>query len=304
MASAIIGALKVVLTTEAVQFGRNLRAARGDVHKTGQAATASGAALAAFTAALGGIAIAAGRASMALNRGLANVATLIPGNTARISELKTAVQDLAQAHGKSSQDLAGGLYQTISAFGDEAGRTMQILAINSRAATAGVATVAEAVDLTSAVTKAYGDTSVEAVQKVSDLALLTVRLGKTSFPELAAAIGRTAPVAAALGVRQEELSATYATLAGVTGSTAEASPQLRAIMSALASPTATMAAVIRDLGAADAQTLIETHGLQGALAALIGETDGSVAAVNELVGRDEVGHAGHADLGGGRTDLL
>ena len=79
MASAVLGALKVVLTTESAQFGRNLRAARGDVHKTGHAATASGAALAAFTAALGGIAVAAGRASMALNRGLANVATLIDG---------------------------------------------------------------------------------------------------------------------------------------------------------------------------------------------------------------------------------
>ena len=51
---------------------------------------------------------AAGRASIALNRGMANVATLIPDNTARVEELKTAVQDLAQAHGKSSQDLAPG----------------------------------------------------------------------------------------------------------------------------------------------------------------------------------------------------
>ena len=212
--ASVIGALKVVLTTEHAQFGRNLRAARGDIHKTGRAATASGAALGALTAALGGIAVAAGRASMALNRGMANVATLIPGNTERVAALKTAVQDLAQAHGKSSQELAGGLYQTISAFGDSAGRTMRVLEINSRAATAGVATVAEAVDLTSAVTKAYGDTSAEAVQKVSDLALLTVRLGKTDFPSLAAAIGRTAPLAAALGVRQEELAATFSTLAG------------------------------------------------------------------------------------------
>ena len=181
MASAVIGALKVVLKAESAQLVRGLRASRGDLHKTGRAATASGAALGALTAALGGIAVAAGRASMAsmaLNRGMANVATLIPGNTERVAALKTAVQDLAAAHGKSSQDLAAGLYQTISAFGDSAGRTMRVLEINSRAATAGVATVAEAVDLTSAVTKAYGDTSAEAVQKVADLALLTVRLGK------------------------------------------------------------------------------------------------------------------------------
>ena len=36
----------------------------------------------------------------------------------------------------------------------------------------------------------YGDTSAAAVAKASDLALLTVRLGQTTFPELAASIGR------------------------------------------------------------------------------------------------------------------
>ena len=51
---------------------------------------------------------------------MANVATLIPGSTARVEEIKTAVQDLAVAHGRQTQDLVGGLYQTISAFGDRA----------------------------------------------------------------------------------------------------------------------------------------------------------------------------------------
>lgn len=178
---AVIGALKIALQAETAQFFRSLRRTRGDLHKTGQAGVASGAALGALTAALGGIAVAAGRASMALNRGMANVATLIPGNTERVAALKTAVQDLAAAHGKSSQDLAAGLYQTISAFGDAAGRTMRILRINSEAAAAGVATTEDAFALTSAVTKAYGDTSAEAVRHAADLALTTVRLGQTDF---------------------------------------------------------------------------------------------------------------------------
>ena len=41
---------------------------------------------------------------------MANVATLIPGSTARVEEIKTAVQDLAVAHGRQTQDLVGGLY--------------------------------------------------------------------------------------------------------------------------------------------------------------------------------------------------
>ena len=115
---------------------------------------------------------------------MANVATLIPPNTARVDALKAAVQDLTIAHGKQSQDLTAGLYQTISAFGDEAGQTMAILDTASRAATAGVATTTQALDLVSALTKAYGDTSAAAVQQAADLGLTVVRLGQTDFPAL------------------------------------------------------------------------------------------------------------------------
>ena len=199
MAASVIGNLQVRLEASDASFTAGVRRARASLKSLRASAqnwTQAGLALGGFSAALGGLAVAAGRASMALNKGMANVATLIPENTARVAELKTAVQDLAVAHGRDTQDLTAGLYQTISAFGDQAGRTMRILRINSEAAAAGVATTEDAIALTSAVTKAYGDTSAEAVQKASDLAFVTVRLGQTSFPELAAAIGKTTPLAA------------------------------------------------------------------------------------------------------------
>ena len=60
-------------------------------------------------------------------------------------------------------------------------------------------------NLLSAVTKGYGDTSAEAVQKAADLSFATVRLGQTTFPELAAAMGKVIPLASTLGVEQEQL---------------------------------------------------------------------------------------------------
>ena len=51
----------------------------------------------------------------------------------------------------------------------------------------------------------------------------------TTFPELAASIGRVVPVAAKMNVAQEELFAGFATLTGVTGSAAEVSTQLAGI---------------------------------------------------------------------------
>ena len=162
MAASVIGALQVRLEASDASFTSGVKRARASLRglrASAQNWTQAGLALGGFSAALGGLAVAAGRASMALNKGMANVATLIPENTARVAELKTAVQDLAVAHGRDSQDLTAGLYQTISAFGDQAGRTMEILRINSEAAAAGVATTEDAIALTSAVTKAYGASS-------------------------------------------------------------------------------------------------------------------------------------------------
>ena len=290
MADAQVGSLRIRLEASDAQFQRDLGRARGSLRRFQNQARdwrGTGAAFAGISAALGGIAAGAVRASTALNKGMANVATLIPQNTTRVRELKRSVRELSVAHGKDAQDLASGLYQTISAFGDRAGRTMEILRINSEAATAGVATTTDAIALTSAVTKAYGDTSAEAVRKASDLAFVTVRLGQTSFPELAAAIGKTTPLAATLGVKQEELAASYATLSGVTGSTAEVSTQLKAVLAGLLKPTRGMREAIARLGVADAQTLIQTHGLKGAIDALIGTTDGSDTAVGKLWGSTE-----------------
>ena len=60
----------------------------------------AGAALGGLSAALSGVARGAGRASVELGRGMANVATLLPPGIARVQELKTRVQDLAMAHGR------------------------------------------------------------------------------------------------------------------------------------------------------------------------------------------------------------
>ena len=82
-------------------------------------------------------------------------------------------------------------YQVISAFGDTKEVPKQLEA-TLKAAKAGGASAFDSLNLLSAVTKGYGDTSFEAMMKVSDLAFQTVKLGQTTFPELASSIGRVA----------------------------------------------------------------------------------------------------------------
>jgi len=234
-------------------------------------------------AAAGGAAL---KFSTNINEGMANVGTLIPGNIKRLQELKGEVQSLMGETGKGAKDLTGGLYEVISAFGDSA-ETAQRLAISAKASVAGVASTKDSIALLSATTKGYGDTSAAALQKASDLAFQTVKLGQTDFPQLAASIGTVIPNAAKLGVKQEELFATYATLTGVTGDAARVSTQYSSILRAMMSPTDAMAAGIKKLGFQTAEAMIAEHGLTGSLRLLVAQTDGTSAGVAKLFGRAE-----------------
>jgi len=254
-----------------------------------------------LTAAVVGFGIAGVKAATDFNRGMANVASLIPGSTERVNELKSAVQDMAVKVGKSTDDLADGLYQVVSAFGDTAD-TVTILEISAKAATAGVASTTDAINLTSAVTKAYGDTSAEAVQKASDLALLTVRLGQTTFPELAASIGKVTPLTNELGVSQEELFATMATLTGVTGGAAEVSTQLRGAMQSLMAPTDAATAAIKAAGYEDAKAMLAKEGLAGAMKILTDAAEASGQPLQSYISSIE-GQTLALALGGPQADV-
>lgn len=239
-----------------------------------------------LTVPLLGLGAVAFNASKDFNQGMANVATLIPGNTARVKELSGGVRELAIDMGKSTGDMTEGLYNVISAFGDSS-ESMSLLEINARAATAGMATTTDAINLTSAVTKGYGDTSQEAVQQASDLALLTVRMGQTTFPELASSIGQVIPIAQNLGVTQEELFGSMATFTGVTGSASEVATQMRAAMQGLQAPTADGAKAIEEAGFASGAAAVEELGLAGAVGILTDAADESGEPLQKFLGQVE-----------------
>ena len=232
----------------------------------------AGAAVAAATA-VGTMGVAAVKAAAEYETQLANVSTLLTGTeaeiAARTAEIGSEILDVSNRTGVATENLTDGMYQVISAFGDSADAA-KILETAAKSAAAGNATTTDSVNLLSAATKGYGDTSAEAVQKAADLSFATVRLGQTSFPELAASMGKVIPLASTLGVEQEQLFGAMATLTGVTGSTAEVVTQLKATMQGFLSPSKNMTAALESLGYESGQALLESEGLQGALEALKG----------------------------------
>lgn len=183
------------------------------------------------------------------NEQMANVGTLIPGQEEKLRSLKKEVLDLSVALGiKDQNELAsGGLYQTISAFGDSV-ETMGRLTTVAKAAKAGVASTTDSLNLLSSVTKGYDDTTTGALQKASDLAFMTVKLGQTTFPELAASMGDVVPFSYQLAKSQEELFGAMATLTGVSGNTSAAATQLKSLFGAFIKPTGELEKAMRKMG--------------------------------------------------------
>ena len=223
------------------------------------------------------------------NEGFSRVATLIPGATARIKELQENVLELSPAVGKTTQDLTEGLYEIISGFGDSAD-SAKTLTLAAKAAAAGSSTTKEAIALLSAVTKGYGDTSLDAQKKVSDLAFTTLKLGQTSMSELASSIQKTTSSSKELGVTQEELFSVFASGTGVIGGAAEVATKLQAAYTELMKPGDALLEAFEKLGVQTGTELIQKFGgLQGAFNALKNVADETGVAVNTLFGSAQAG---------------
>ena len=271
------GSLKTACSTA----DKNL-AALGKTAKTaGKIAAGAMVATATAVATLGTAAV---KSAAEYEAQLANVSTLLTGTeaevAARTAEIGDQVLEISNRTGVATADLTDGMYQVVSAFGDSADAAA-ILETAAKSAAAGNATTTDSINLLSAVTKGYGDTSAEAVQQAADLAFATVRLGQTSFPELAAGMGKVIPLASTLGLEQEQLWGAMATLTGVTGSTAEVVTQMKATMQAFLSPSKNMQAALKNMGYESGQALLESKGLQGSLDAL-----------KDAVGGNELAFAG------------
>lgn len=220
-----------------------------------------------------------------------NVGTLLDGDVqSKLQGMSKQLKQVSIDTGVCTSDLTEGLYQVVSAFGESADNVKQ-MEIAAKAAKAGNSTTADSINLLSAVTKGYGDTSAEAMQKAADLSFMTVKLGQTSFPELASSIGQVVPLASTLKVSQEELFGAMSTLTGVTGSTSEVTTQLKATMQAFLSPSSDMQKALEGMGYASGAAALESEGLEGILNHLKDSVNGDEVAFANLFSSVEAKNA-------------
>jgi hypothetical protein len=233
---------------------------------------------------------AASEASIEFGRGMANVASIMGGTEADTVKMAEAAKTLGKEFGVLPKDVSAAMYDVVGSLGYTADTVDQVrMAV--KLGKAGAASTAEGFAVLSAVTKAYGDTSAKTMEHVGDLASASVRLGVLTMPELASSIQQVTPSASALGVTMEELFNVQSTLSGVTGSAAEVYTQMQAAMTGLLKKTPALEKAFKKTfggeGIKTAKEAIGKYGLQGTLAKLVAQTDGTQESLTDLFGRVE-----------------
>ena len=259
--------------------------------KTGATGSAS-AMLAAFnpvTAALTAAAAAAVAIGVGLKKSIsvasefessmANVSTLLDTTTVSMEDLKKQVLALPTALGSTDQ-LAKALYQVNSA-GISGSDGIKVLTASAKVAKAGLTDTFTAVD---AVTTIMADYNIAAddVGKATDQMFTTVRLGKTTFEELASSIGRVAPLAAQYGVTSEELFGSVAELTKYGSKSSEAMTALKATISNIIKPGKEAFETADALGIQFDAAALKAKGLSGVLADVAEKTKGNEEAMTKL----------------------
>ncbi|WP_088105249.1 phage tail tape measure protein [Halalkalibacter urbisdiaboli] len=237
-----------------------------------------------------GVAGAAGLAAVTKMAGdydglMRNVNTMTQLGEEQFNSMKNEVIDLSKRVPESAGKLAEGLYGVVSA-GVPAVDQISFLETAAKAAAAGISDTGTAVNATTGLIKAYG-LEFSAAESISDKLFQTVKLGQTTFDEMASSVGGVAPIAGQLGVSMDELMAVYATLTGVTGNTSEVTTQFKGALSNILKPSAQAAELAEELGLEFNAAAIQSKGFAGFLEDVKTATGGNSEQMATLFGSTE-----------------
>lgn len=265
-------------TKAAEQFNRSMIT-------TGKGTSRVRGALRSFGPALGVGGVAAGfvgavKAAGSFDRAMRNVNTNAKLGEPALAHLRAQVLALAGRTAQAPETLAKGLYD-ITSSGFSAKDAIKILAVTSKAATAGLTDTATSSKAIVAGLNAY-HLSADSAGKVSDILFTTVQKGVLSFEELAQNMGDLVPAAAPLGVRLEEVGAAIATVTLQGVPAAEAATRVKNTMLQLAKPSANLKKLFKEQGFASGEAAVKSLGFSGVLELIQKKTKGNVTATAAL----------------------
>lgn len=240
----------------------------------------AGSSFSALTFPILGAAAVSGKLAIDFDRAMRNVNSIAQLPERQLESLRNDILALAGPTAQAPQTLAEGMYDLVSS-GFKAKESLVIMKNAAKAATAGLTDAATSTKVMAAVLNAYR-MGADKAKSVSDTLFQTVNLGVITFEELAQNIGDTLPFASSLGVSLTEVGAATATMTKQGLGAPETMTRIRNLLQTMIKPGEGLTKAFKRLGVESGEQLIKQKGLQGALDALIGSTDGSKEAVAKL----------------------
>ena len=202
---------------------KNVRRSTG---RMGKAVKVVGFAFAGAGVAAAGIGVAALKLAADFDKAFSEVRTLLPNvSDEAFGALQKDLRDFSNETGTVTTEAIPALYQAISA-GVPRENVMDFLRVANKAAVGGVTDLETAVDAITSTVNSYGPEVLSATE-ASDLMFTAVRLGKTTFDELGAALFNVVPTAASFGVGLDQVAAALAVTTAQGVPTKIATTQLR-----------------------------------------------------------------------------
>jgi len=225
------------------------------------------------------------------DKGMREVFTLMPGITAdAMGEMTDDIVSLGTEFGLLTDETVPALYQAISA-GVPSDNVFEFMETAVAAQIGGVTSLETAVDGITSVVNAYGEETVNATQ-ASDLMFTAVKLGKTDFEQLSNRLFQVTPVAAALGLEFENVTAGLAAMTAAGVPTRVAATQLRQLLLELSKAGSDAAATFEETAGVSFRDFAGQGGnVADALAFMQQAADDSGLAINDLFGSVEAGNA-------------
>lgn len=211
------------------------------------------------------------RSAIEFERGMRNVNSLLELSDQQLLELARSVLEVSRQTPQGLDNLVRALYE-IASTGFDANEGLVVLREGARAASAGLATVDQAVNAAITALRVYG-LSAEDVTRVNDIMFKGVDIGRFTFADLAQQLGDFVGIGAQLGIEFEELIAAMAVMTVRGLNAAEAAVSLSSILRELVKPSVDLENALRGLGFQSAQVAVQQLGLLGLLQRL-GQTVG------------------------------
>jgi TP901 family phage tail tape measure protein len=302
VSSTTLARLNVLLGAEHSELDRALKDIEQRVEKTGKKLSGMGRGLTKnVTAPLLAIGAAGFKVAGDFEASLAKMEGLVGIQRDQIDAWRGDIRSLATDYGSSATEAADALFFITSA-GLRGADAMDTLEASLKASAAGLGDVTTIADLSTSAMNAYGSDVLSAAG-ATDVLTAAVREGKLEPRELAGAMGSVLPIASEMGIRFDELGAAMAAMSRTGTNAAQASTQLRSIMTSLLRPTADAEAQLKEMGlsASGLRRQIREDGLLSVLQTLDAEFKANEDAAARVFGNVRA-LSGVLDMMGGSAD--